>query len=108
MKRLVIATTGALALGLAGFPLTVTVSPAGAQSATVLEVQSITFEIENMTCALCPVTVKKAMEGVEGVRSVEIDFDSRTAKVAFDPAVATSEAIAAASTKAGYPAHPAS
>jgi mercuric ion binding protein len=57
-----------------------------------------------MTCALCPVTVKRAMEGVEGVRSVEIDFEAQTAAVVFDPSITTEEAIAAASTNAGYPA----
>jgi mercuric ion binding protein len=38
------------------------------------------------------------------VQSVEIDFDAKTATVIFDPTVAAPEAIAAASTNAGYPA----
>lgn len=62
------------------------------------------FTIENMTCALCPVTVKKAMEGVSGVKSVVIDFEAKTATVTFDATATTIEAIAAASTNAGYPA----
>lgn len=88
-------------LGLAA-PVTVTglIQPAAAQEAS----QTLTFTVENMTCALCPVTVKTAMEGVAGVQSVEIDFDAKTATVTFDPAAATPEAIAAASTNAGYPA----
>jgi mercuric ion binding protein len=108
MKRLVITMAGAIAMSLAGSLSSVIAVPAFAQSVTAAEVQPVTFEIENMTCALCPVTVRKAMEGVEGVRSVEIDFDARTARVVFDPAIATSESIAAASTNAGYPARPAS
>ena len=43
---------------------------------------------------------------VEGVRSVEIDFEAKTATVTFDPSIASVEAIAAASTNAGYPAAP--
>lgn len=66
--------------------------------------QSVTFTVDNMTCALCPVTVKRAMEGVEGVRAVEIDFAARTATVLFDTASTSAEAIAAASANAGYPA----
>jgi mercuric ion binding protein len=62
------------------------------------------FIIENMTCALCPLTVKKAMEGVSGVKSVVIDFGAKTATVTFDATATTIEAIAAASTNAGYPA----
>lgn len=79
---------------------------AAAQSASVqvAAIQTTTFKIENMTCALCPVTVKKAMEGVAGVESVEIDFDAKTATVVFDPTVTDAETIAAASTNVGYPA----
>ena len=81
-------------------------APAAAQSASqqVAAAQTRTFAIQNMTCALCPVTVKRAMEGVEGVRSVNIDFDAKTATVVFDPSVTNADAIAAASTNAGYPA----
>ncbi len=69
------------------------------------ETRSVTFLVENMTCALCPVTVRRAMESVDGVRSVEIDFEARTATVIFDPQIATSVQIAAASANAGYPAN---
>ena len=70
--------------------------------------RTMVFTVENMTCALCPVTVRKAIEQVNGVKSVKVDFDAKTATVVFDPAQATPEAIAKASTNAGYPAHPAS
>lgn len=80
----------------------IAVLPASAQSA-VTE-QTVTFTIENMTCALCPVTVKRAMEGVEGVRAAEIDFEARTATVIFDNVTTRAASIAAASANAGYPA----
>lgn len=70
----------------------------------IAAMQTITFSIKNMTCALCPVTVKTAMEGVKGVNSVQIDFAAKTATVVFDPDATTPEAIAASSTNAGYPA----
>ena len=69
--------------------------------------QRVVFAIENMTCALCPVTVKTAMQRVAGVKSVVVDFQAKTATATFDPSVTTAEAVAAASTNAGYPAHPA-
>lgn len=62
------------------------------------------FAIENMTCAACPITVRKAIQGVEGVISVAVDFGGKTATVVFDPAVTTPDAIAQASSNAGYPA----
>jgi len=67
--------------------------------------ETVSFDIDNMTCAMCPVTVRTAMSRVEGVQHVEIDFDTKTAMVEFDAAVTTAEEIAAASTNAGYPAH---
>jgi mercuric ion binding protein len=103
MKRPLI--FAAALLSIAGFGAVTTVSPVVAQSATVqAATRTTTFTVQNMTCALCPVTVKRAMEGVKGVKSVSVDFDAKTATVVYDPSVATPDAIAAASTNAGYPA----
>lgn len=66
------------------------------------QVQSYT--IEKMTCATCPITVKKAMQRVEGVKDVDIDFDTKIAIVTFDPNLTNTDEIAAASTDVGYPA----
>jgi mercuric ion binding protein len=97
MKKLLVLALLALSAAPA-----ITVIPATAQS--VATEQTVTFTVDNMTCALCPVTVKAAMAGVEGVRSVEIDFEARTATVIFDPAATNAEAVATASANAGYPA----
>lgn len=78
-----------------------------AQSAvhkTASRERTLTLTIANMTCALCPVTVRKAIAHVPGVRSVDIDFAAKTATVLFDPSIASAREIAAASTRAGYPA----
>lgn len=106
MKRRLIIAASVLALGTAGILSVTAVWPLSAQSAAtqVAAIETQTFAVENMTCALCPVTVKKAMAGVEGVRSVEVDFNAKTATVVFDPGLTTADAIAAASTNAGYPA----
>lgn len=68
--------------------------------------QTETFVVENMTCGLCPITVRKAMEGVAGVESVTVDFEEKTATVVFDATATETAAIAKASRDAGYPAHP--
>lgn len=96
-------TAAALFLGLGGHTL---VPAAFAQSAaeSAAALTEITFFVENMTCALCPVTVKAAMSAVEGVREVEVDFPAQTAHVVFDPALTDPAAIAHASAQAGYPA----
>lgn len=106
MKRLLLIAAGAFVLGAAGLLSAPAISllDAKAAPAQAVEVQTVTFSVENMTCALCPVTVKKAMEGVAGVKSVTVDFDAKTATAVFDPSVTNADAIAAASTNAGYPA----
>lgn len=106
MKHFLIIAASVLALGMVGALATTPFSPLAAQSVAtqVAGAQTATFAVQNMTCALCPVTVRKAMEGVAGVKSVAVDFDAKTATVVFDPSVTSIEAIAAASTNAGYPA----
>lgn len=110
MKRKLILSIAALAvIAAAGSAVTsLSMSRASAQiaaGATTTE-KTTTFAVENMTCALCPVTVKKAMSGVDGVRSVTVDFETKTATVMFDPSITSAEAVAAASAGAGYPAAP--
>ena len=73
-----------------------------AQSAETL--QTASFAVENMTCATCPITVRRAMEGVAGVHDVTIDYEAKTATAHFDPAKTTMRDIATASTEVGYPA----
>ncbi len=68
--------------------------------------QTVTFAVENMYCALCPVTVKTAMSRVAGVKDVSVSYETQSATVVFDPTIATLEMIAAASTNIGYPAQP--
>jgi mercuric ion binding protein len=74
-----------------------------AQPALAAE-RSATFSVSNMTCPLCPITVKSAISQVPGVISVEVNRDLARATVSYDDAQATTDAIAAASTNAGYPA----
>ncbi|WP_415764696.1 mercury resistance system periplasmic binding protein MerP [Pseudomonas sp. ZB1P45] len=64
---------------------------------------SITLEVQNMTCEVCPITVKKALQKVPGVNAVTVDFDKKTATVTFDPDQATYEALTKATMNAGYP-----
>ena len=66
--------------------------------------QTVTLSVPGMTCATCPITVKKAMEGVAGVTAVTVDFAAKTARATYNPRRTNAAAIAAASTNAGYPA----
>src|SRR5260370_36816441 len=67
--------------------------------------RTVTFAVDNMTCASCPYIVKSSMAAVPGVAKVAVSFEAKTTTVTFDDAQTNSNAIAAASINAGYPAH---
>ncbi len=107
MKKFAAPLALGLALSISGAAIALPSSSveASALGAVKADTRTVTFEIENMTCAMCPVTVRTAMKRVDGVRSVDVDFDNKTAVVVFDPDVTTAELIAQASTDVGYPAY---
>ena len=78
----------------------VALSPFAALAATP---QTATLNVQNMTCELCPVTVKKSLEKVPGVSQVRIDFAKKTATVTFDAEQAQVSTLVKATTDAGYP-----
>jgi periplasmic mercuric ion binding protein len=67
--------------------------------------RTVTFAVDNMTCASCPYIVKTSMAAVRGVEKVAVSFQAKTATVTFDDAKTNADTIAAASMNAGYPAH---
>lgn len=68
--------------------------------------RTVTFAVDNMTCASCPYIVRSSMTAVPGVANVTVSFEAKVATVTFDDAATNENAIAAASMNAGYPAHP--
>jgi|CXWJ01.1.fsa_nt_gi mercuric ion binding protein len=106
MKKLMVIGALAALAGLGATAALISMQPTAQAQAQGQQAQTRTasFAIDKMTCATCPITVRTAMSRVDGVRSVKVDFDTKRATVTYDPAHATPEAIAAASTNAGYPA----
>lgn len=43
--------------------------------------KTVTLDVQNMTCELCPITVKKSLQKVPGVSAVKVDFGRKTATV---------------------------
>lgn len=66
--------------------------------------ETVKFEVAEMTCATCPIAVKKAMQRVDGVIDVEVSYEDKTAVVTFDPKQTTPDEIGQASTDVGFPA----
>lgn len=65
--------------------------------------QTAVLDVQNMTCGLCPVTVKKSLEKVAGVSQAQIDFAKKTATVTFDADKTNPTALVKATTDAGFP-----
>ena len=62
------------------------------------------LDVQNMTCSLCPITVKKALRQVPGVTDAKVDMDKKTVSVTFDADQATVATLVKATTHAGFPA----
>jgi mercuric ion binding protein len=65
--------------------------------------QTVVLDVQNMTCELCPITVKKSLVQVPGVASAKVDLEKKTATVRFDPDKATPAILVKATTNAGFP-----
>jgi len=65
--------------------------------------ETVTLDVKNMTCAVCPFTVKKALEKVPGVTNAKVDFEKKTVAITFDPDRASPAILSKATSDAGYP-----
>lgn len=65
--------------------------------------RTVTLDVQNMTCPVCPLTIKKTLKNVSGVQQVSVDYASRTATVEFDDALVTADTLTEATQNAGYP-----
>lgn len=60
----------------------------------VENLESASFEIEGMTCAMgCAATIEKKLAEMDGVKEVKVDFETKTATVSFDKTVHTQASL---------------
>lgn len=67
------------------------------------DTQTVTLSVPGMTCVTCPITLKRALAKVEGVTNAEMDLDKRQARITFDDARTSVDALMKATADAGYP-----
>lgn len=77
---------------------------AALSTSALAEVKKATFNVSGMTCATCPIAVKKALTRVPGVSEAQVSFEKSEAVVIFDDAKTNVDALMKASGDAGYPA----
>jgi copper chaperone len=64
--------------------------------------EKVTIKIGGMTCMGCVGSVKRVLEGLAGVDTVDVSLEKAQAIVGFDPSKATSALLASAIEDAGY------
>ena len=65
--------------------------------------RTVTLSVPGMTCATCPLTVKKAITRVEGVSRIDVRYEQREAVVTYDDARTSVQKLTQATEDAGYP-----
>jgi mercuric ion binding protein len=65
--------------------------------------QTAVLDVQTMTCSMCSITIRKALEKVPGVLDAKVDYDHKTATVKYDPDKASPPALMKATTNAGFP-----
>jgi mercuric ion binding protein len=65
--------------------------------------RTVTLSVAGMTCAACPITIKKALLRVDGVQKVEVSYEKQEAVVTFDDAKTTIAVLMEATKRAGFP-----
>ena len=65
-----------------------------AKPAAIAKVETASFNIEGMTCAIgCAKTIEKELSEMDGVQKASVDFDKKLATVSFDASKQTTETI---------------
>jgi mercuric ion binding protein len=71
---------------------TETATPKVQKEIAAQNVQTASFTIEGMTCAMgCAKTIESELSDLDGVQEAKVDFDKKTATVTFDKTVQNPE-----------------
>lgn len=65
--------------------------------------QTAVLDVQNMTCAMCSITIHKALEKAPGCIEAKVDYVHKTATVKYDADKTTPSALIKATTDAGFP-----
>lgn len=74
-----------------------------AQTEQTAAEQTVILSVPGMSCGMCPITIRAALNKVDGVIEASADNASKTATVRFDPSKTNVEALIEATKNAGYP-----
>lgn len=67
-----------------------------------MALQSVTLNVEGMSCMHCVGAVKKAVSSLDGVSRVDVSLEEKKAVVEFDPGKVSVDSMKAAIEEQGY------
>lgn len=73
-------------------------------AAIAQEADSVTLNVEGMTCGGCVIGVRKVLEKLDGVTKTDVSYEKKRAIVTFDKSKVTVEQMVAAIKTLGYTA----
>ena len=65
--------------------------------------QSVVLSIPGMDCPICPITIKKSLQNVAGVKSVDVSYAHKSAAITFDGQLSRLPDLLKATENVGYP-----
>lgn len=93
-----------VALGAAIFPALPTANRRVDASASAVGDASISVSVPSMDCPACATGLEASLRRVPGVKQVTVNFDSKLAALAYDPAVVSRDQLLAVIDASGFPA----
>lgn len=79
-------------------------SQTNGEKSNLISTETVMLNVPGMTCSICPITVRKALQALRGVKEVTTNISSQTATVRFDPKQTTIQQILSTIKNSGYPA----
>ena len=76
---------------------------AGLPTSGLADSKTVSLSVPTMYCAMCPITVRMALEQVAGVTDAAADYETLSATVTYDTGKTNLQALVDATTNAGYP-----
>lgn len=69
-----------------------------------IELVEVTFSVPDMVCLMCPITVRRQLEAVDGVHDATATLSDKSAVVRFDPARTDLDQLIVAIRNSGFSA----
>ncbi|MCK9396082.1 MAG: mercury resistance system periplasmic binding protein MerP [Methylobacter sp.] len=64
--------------------------------------QAVTLSVPGMNCPICPITIKKSLQKLAGVKFVNVSYENKTVTVSFEDSLTDVNTLLKATENVGY------